>query len=91
VPGESSVTSATLDYFDLRLRATFLAALEARFTRRFLTTGEDFIIRTVIPEYKSEVVQPSRKKWWQRNISWFKKFIKDSGCDAQERLGLGRL
>jgi hypothetical protein len=61
VPGEFSVTSARVDYFDLRLRATFLAALEACFTRRFLATGEDFIVRTIIPKYKSEVVQPSRK------------------------------
>jgi hypothetical protein len=76
VPGEFSVTSARLDYFDLRLRATFLAALEASFTRRFLATGEDLIVRTVIPEYKSEVVQSSRKKWWQRNISWLKNLLK---------------
>jgi hypothetical protein len=73
------VTSARLDYFDLRLRATFLAALEARFTRRFLATGEDFIVRTVIPKYKSEVVQPSRKKWRQRSAisPGLKKFIED--------------
>jgi hypothetical protein len=37
-----------LDYFALRLTATFFAAFEARFTSLCFATGEDFIVRTVM-------------------------------------------
>jgi hypothetical protein len=50
---------ARIDYFDVGLCAIFLAealdfireaALDARFTRLFFATGEDFIVRTVMSE-----------------------------------------